>query len=30
MRQVGHLPMVEDPTAYAALLGDFLESIGHV
>lgn len=29
MRQVGHLPMVEDPDAYATLLRDFLESIGH-
>ena len=30
MRQVGHLPMVEKPAEYAALLRGFLERIGHV
>ena len=30
LRGVGHLPMVEQPAAYATLLHDFLESIGHV
>lgn len=29
MRGAGHLPMVERPADYAALLGDFLASIGH-
>ena len=30
MRQAGHLPMVERPAEYAALLSDFLHQIGHV
>ena len=30
IRGAGHLPMVEQPDAYAATLRDFLESIGHV
>lgn len=30
MRRVGHLPMVEDPKGFAALLTDFLTGIGHV
>lgn len=30
MRGAGHLPMVEQPAAYAALLRDFLTGIGHV
>ncbi|MFN3722133.1 MAG: 3-oxoadipate enol-lactonase [Paracoccaceae bacterium] len=30
IRGAGHLPMVEQPDAYTALLRDFLESIGHV
>lgn len=30
IRGAGHLPMVEQPGAYTALLRDFLESIGHV
>ena len=29
MRGVGHLPMLEKPADYAALVGDFLASIGH-
>ena len=29
MRGAGHLPMVERPDDYAALLGEFLASIGH-
>ncbi|MBC7738996.1 MAG: 3-oxoadipate enol-lactonase, partial [Candidatus Saccharibacteria bacterium] len=29
MRGVGHLPMVERPGEYAALLADFLRQIGH-
>ena len=29
MRGVGHLPMVEKPAEFAALLDDFLRSIGH-
>ena len=29
MRNVGHLPMVEKPAEYAALLQDFLRQIGH-
>ncbi|WP_425093698.1 3-oxoadipate enol-lactonase [Tropicimonas sp. S265A] len=30
IRQAGHLPHVEQPKAYAALLTDFLEETGHV
>ena len=30
IRGAGHLPMVEKPEEYAALLGEFLRSIGHV
>ena len=30
MRGVGHLPMLEKPGAYAALLTDFLAGIGHL
>jgi 3-oxoadipate enol-lactonase len=30
MRRLGHLPCVEDPAAFATLLGDFLRKIGHV
>lgn len=30
MQGVGHLPMVEQPQAYAALLKTFLAAIGHV
>lgn len=30
IRGAGHLPMVEKPDEYAALLGEFLRSIGHV
>ena len=30
MRGVGHLPMVEQPAAYAALLDTFLSEIGHI
>lgn len=30
MRRVGHMPCVEAPEAYAALLTEFLTSIGHV
>ncbi|MEO0751194.1 MAG: 3-oxoadipate enol-lactonase [Pseudomonadota bacterium] len=30
MRRTGHLPCVEQPEAYAALLGGFLKEIGHV
>ena len=30
MRGAGHLPMIERPQDYAALLADFLRSIGHV
>ena len=30
MRGTGHFPMVEKPAEYAALLKDFLSSIGHV
>ncbi len=30
MRGAGHLPMVEQPKAYAGLLTDFLASIGHI
>ncbi|MDQ2064847.1 3-oxoadipate enol-lactonase [Xinfangfangia sp. CPCC 101601] len=29
MRRVGHLPMLEDPPAYADLLNGFLTAIGH-
>lgn len=29
MRGVGHLPCIDNPPAYAALLTEFLESIGH-
>lgn len=30
MPRAGHLPMVEYPAEYAALLQDFLTGIGHV
>lgn len=30
MRRVGHVPCIEDPVAYAALLTGFLKEIGHV
>ncbi|SDW56898.1 3-oxoadipate enol-lactonase [Roseicitreum antarcticum] len=30
MHGVGHIPCVEDPDAYAALLNDFLTRLGHV
>lgn len=30
MRRTGHLPCVEQPEAYAALLGGFLKDIGHI
>lgn len=30
IRGVGHLPMVEKPNEFAAILSDFLKSIGHV
>lgn len=30
MRRAGHLPCVEHPEAYAALLADFLTEIGHI
>jgi pimeloyl-ACP methyl ester carboxylesterase len=30
MQGVGHLPMVEQPEAYAALLKTFLAQIGHI
>ena len=30
MRAAGHLPMLEHPAAYAAVLDDFLTSIGHL
>lgn len=30
MRGAGHLPMVEKPAEYAALLSRFLSEIGHV
>lgn len=30
MRGAGHLPMVENPPAFASLINDFLHSIGHV
>ena len=30
IRGAGHLPMVEKPADYSAILRDFLESIGHV
>ena len=29
MRAAGHLPMVEKPAEYAALLESFLQDIGH-
>jgi 3-oxoadipate enol-lactonase len=30
IRGAGHLPMVEQPEAFAGLLNDFLGEIGHV
>jgi 3-oxoadipate enol-lactonase len=30
MQRAGHLPMVERPAEYAALLRDFLTGIGHI
>lgn len=30
MRRVGHLPCVEDPKGYTALLTDFLQQTGHI
>lgn len=30
MRRLGHLPCVEDPAAYAMLITDFMQKIGHL